>query len=108
MVEYEMADLGISQVLSQDHVNPAALLLRDGYFSCLRVFANLVFVFMTLVRFELGAKQMNSQCFEAIFSMLCSSAGRFVLVDFSAPFEKRNLFSQAVFSATHDIEHSLL
>ena len=30
MVEYELADSGISQVLSQHHVDPAALFRRDA------------------------------------------------------------------------------
>ncbi len=113
MVEYEVGHSIVSQVLSQDCVNPAALFTRDFYFSCLRVFADLVFVVITLLRCELVAEQINSQCFEALFSMLCSSAGTSsaggsVLVDFSAPFDKRGVFTLAVFSATHDVEHFLM
>ena len=113
MVEYESHYFALSQVLSQEHVNQTPLLVRDGYFSCLRVFANLVFVLITLVRCELGAKQINSQCFEGIVNMLCSSAGTrsvggFVVVDSSAPFDKRVLFTEALFIASHDIEHFLV
>ena len=41
MVEYEVGHFGISEILSQDSVDPAALFGRNEYFSCLRVFANL-------------------------------------------------------------------
>ena len=85
MVEYEVSHFGISQILSQDSVDPAALFSRNGYFSCLRVFANLVCGVITLFRCEIVGKQIQSQCFEAScfpwrFSMLCSSAGRFSML----------------------------
>ena len=61
MVEYVVGHSSMSQILSQDIVDPAALFSRNEYFSCLRVFANLVFGVMTLFRCEIVAKQIQSQ-----------------------------------------------
>ena len=59
MVEYEVGHFGMSQILSQDSVDPAALFSRNGYFSCLLVFENLVFGAMTLFRCEIVGKQIQ-------------------------------------------------
>ena len=60
MVEYEVGHFGMSQILSQDTVDPAALFNRNVYFSCLLVFDNLGDV-ITLFRFEIVGKQVQSQ-----------------------------------------------
>ena len=51
MVEYEMADSGISQVLSQDNVDRAALFVREGV-----VFAKLVHGVLSLCLRKLMSK----------------------------------------------------
>ena len=58
VVEYEVGHFGISQILSQDSVDRAALLTRNGSFSGLLVFANLVVGVMTLIRYEIVGKQI--------------------------------------------------
>ena len=61
MVGYEVGPFGISETLSQDSVDSAALFGRNVYLSCLRVFANLVFGVTTLFRCEIVGKQIQSQ-----------------------------------------------
>ena len=61
MVGYDVGHFVMFEILSQDSVDPAALFGRNEYFSCLRVFANLVFGVTTLFRCEIVGKQIQSQ-----------------------------------------------
>ena len=126
MLEYEMADSGISQVLSQDGVDRAALFRREGF-----VFAKLVHGVLSLCLRKLICQNILSQCSEGSreFSMLCSSAVRFSMLcssavrfsvlsgsadrfsmasNSSAPIAKPLLFSSASFVARHNTLHSLV
>ena len=60
MVEYEVGHFGIFQILSQGTVDPAALLARNGYFSCVPVCLHLVCVVVTLLRCEIVGKPIYS------------------------------------------------
>ena len=48
MVEYEMADFDISQVLSQHHVDPAALFRREGL-ACAKLVHRVLFLVLRKV-----------------------------------------------------------
>ena len=97
MVEYELRHSSISQILSQHSVDPAALLCRNDYFSCLPVMLNLVFVVIFLCRCEIVRQQIYSQRFEAS-----------MLLDSSAPIGKGSFFTYAFFIPRHDIPHPLV
>ena len=125
MVEYEMADSCISQVLSQDDVEQAALFRVEGL-----VFAKLVHGALFLLLRKVicqnivsqcsdGSRRFSMLCSSAVRSMLCSSAVRFdvssgsadlfrILFSSSAPFAKALLFRSASFVARHNIPHSLV
>ena len=60
MFEYVESHSSMSQILSQDTVDPAALFSRNVYFSCLLVFDNLGDV-NSLFGFEIVGKQIQSQ-----------------------------------------------
>ena len=97
MVEYELGHSSISQILSQHTVDPAALLCRKGYFSCLPVPLNLVSVVILLCRCEIVGKQIYSQRFEAS-----------MLLDSFAPIGKGSFFTYAFFIPRHDIPDPLV
>ena len=126
MVEYEMADSGISQVLSQDGVDRAALFRVEG-FAFAKLVHGVLFLFLRKVMCQNilsqcseGSRQFSMLCSSAVrFSMLCSSAVRFnvpsgsadrfrMASNSSAPFAKALLFSSASFVARHNIPHSLV
>ena len=61
MVEYEMADSGISQVLSQDGVDHAALFRREGV-----VFAKLVHGVLALCLRKVMCQNIVKRCSVAV------------------------------------------
>ena len=71
MVEYEIDDSGISQVLSQDDVDQAALIRRDGF-----AFPELVRGVLHLRLCEVVGQDVLCQCSEGstAFSILCKCA----------------------------------
>ena len=126
MVEYEMADSGISQVRSQDGVDRAALSRREGFALAKLVqgFFACAFVrsFVKISSANARKEADNSACSVAVLSAsACSSsavrfnvpsgsAGRFRMhSNSSAPFAKALLFSSAAsVVARYNIPHSLV
>ena len=111
MVEYETADSGISQVISQDNVGRAALFVCEGV-----VFAKLVRGALSLCIRKIICQNIDTQCsegsrqFSAVrFNVPSGSADLLRMAsNSSAPFAKASLFRYTSFVARHNIQHFLV
>ena len=116
MVEQEEGDSGITQMLSQDDVDQAALCCIEGFAS-----VELVLAVSLLCICELVCQNVLCQCSAVgitAFTMLCSSAVQLGVLSGSAAFfvsgkpfapdGKAKLFWQSIFVARHDIIHFLV